>query len=506
MRQEFWAGRDGAQHLDFYTRRMYYRVHDCWNRPICSAPDAWIDIMERTSVSGQKPLELTGRALTCLNLGSYNYLGFAAQDPYCTPRVEEALDKLGWGACSSRADAGTTPAHQELEELVARFVGKEAAITCGMGFATNSAFLPLLGGKGTLFVSDALNHASIVAGVRGSGAKVKVFDHNDPNHLEAVVVVVEGIYSMEGEMVSLKRIVEVKKKYKAYLYLDEAHSIGALGAGGRGVCEQAGVDPADVDIMMGTFTKSFGSCGGYIAGDARLIAHLRAHCPAHLYATAMSPPAAEQVVSALRVVAGLDGTGRGAAKIAALHDNSNYVRARLLQMGLNVLGDWDSPVMPVMVFNPAKLASASRTFLARGVAVVVVGFPATPLLTARMRICVSAAHSRADLDFALETFEDVAEADLLRYARGTALGARARAAADARLGADGGGKAQGRGRGENGAEGASGVARGKERERVEQERQQQSPQKRDRQQRAAAPAATPGRTRRAAASAANGKA
>lgn len=254
---------------DFYTRRMYYRIHDCWNRPICSAPDAWIDVMERTPVNGQKPLRLTGRSIRCLNLGSYNYLGFAAQDPYCTPRVESALDTFGWSACASRADAGTTSCHLELERAIAKFLGKEAAITCGMGFATNSAFLPAIAGKGTLVLSDALNHSSIVAGLRGSGAKVKIFDHNDPRQLEAllrvsiaegqprtgrawrkVIIVVEGIYSMEGELSKLKEIVEIKKKYKAYLYLDEAHSIGALGRGGRGVCEAAGVDTADVDLMM----------------------------------------------------------------------------------------------------------------------------------------------------------------------------------------------------------------------------------------------------------------
>lgn len=422
---------------DFYTRRMFYRLHDCWNRPICSSPDAWIDVMERTPPNGQEALRLTGGKQTCLNLGSYNYLGFAAQDEYCTPRVEAALDSMGWSACSSRADVGTTPAHLELEGLVAKFVGKEAAITCAMGFATNSAFLPLLGGKGCLFISDALNHASIVAGVRGSGAKVRVFSHNDPDNLEAVlraaiaegqprtgrpwkkvIVVIEGIYSMEGEMAALKRIVEIKKKYKAYLYLDEAHSIGALGAGGRGMCELAGVDTADVDIMMGTFTKSFGSCGGYIAGDAALISYLRRQSPAHLYATAMSPPAVEMASSALRVVAGWDGTDRGARKIAQLRDNSNYFRRRLLDMGFNVLGDWDSPVMPVMVFNPAKLGASSREFLERGVAVVVVGFPATPLLTARMRVCVSASHSKDDLEFALEVFDDIGDTCLLRYHAG----------------------------------------------------------------------------------------
>jgi serine palmitoyltransferase len=419
---------------DFYTRRMYYRIHDCWNRPISSAPDAWIDVMERTPVDGQKPLQLTGKKLRCLNLGSYNYLGFAAQDPYCTPRVQKSLDGLGWGACSSRADLGTTPVHVELEKALAQFLGKEAAITCGMGFATNSAFLPVLAGKGTLVLSDALNHSSIVAGVRGSGAKVKVFNHNDPQELEAllrasiaegqprtgrpwkkIIIIVEGIYSMEGEMCRLKEIVEVKKKYRAYLYLDEAHSIGALGSAGRGVCEQLGVDTADVDIMMGTFTKSFGSCGGYIAGDKALIDWLRVSCPANLYATAMSPPAVQMVLSALHVISGVDGSDRGQKKLKALRENANFFRAQLLKMGFNVLGDWNSPVMPVMIFNPAKLPACSREMLNRGVAIVVVGFPATPLLTARMRVCISAAHSRKDLEFALEMFDYLADLCDLRY-------------------------------------------------------------------------------------------
>ncbi|GAB4817159.1 hypothetical protein N2152v2_004205 [Parachlorella kessleri] len=421
---------------DFYTRRMYYRIHDCFNRPICSAPDAWIDVMERTPVDGQKPLLLTGRRLRCLNLGSYNYLGFAAQDPYCTPRVKQALQESGVASCSSRTDAGTTARHVELERLVADFLGKEAAITCGMGFATNSAFLPLLAGKGCLIISDSLNHSSIVAGVRGSGAKVKVFQHNNPAHLEAVlrssiaegqpriarpwkkvVVVVEGVYSMEGEMVRLREIVEVKKKYKAYLYLDEAHSIGALGASGRGVCEQLGVDTADVDVMMGTFTKSFGSCGGYIAGSRALVDYIRANSPANLYAAAMSPTAVEMVISALHVMTGRDGSSRGVEKFAQLRDNSNFFRRGLLEMGFNVLGDWDSPVMPVMAFCVAKLPAISRTMIKYGIAMVVVGFPATPLLTARARVCISAAHSRQELEFALDMFREVRDTCLLAYGR-----------------------------------------------------------------------------------------
>uniref|UniRef100_A0A061QT62 serine C-palmitoyltransferase n=1 Tax=Tetraselmis sp. GSL018 TaxID=582737 RepID=A0A061QT62_9CHLO len=294
---------------DFYTRRLYYRIHDCWNRPIGSAPDRTIKILDRTQVDGQKPLKLTGTETECLNLGSYNYLGFAAADEFCTPRVISSLGEYGWSSCSSRTMGGTSPEHVQLERDVARFLGKEDAIVLGMGFATNSMILPALVGAGDLVVSDALNHASIVSGVRGSGAKVRVFRHNDAGHLERVLrhaiaegqprthrpwrkilVVVEGIYSMEGEMCNLVDIVAVKKRYKAYLYLDEAHSIGALGRTGRGVCEQLGVDTADVDVMMGTFTKSFGSCGGYVAAARDVVQHLRLHSPASAQACAMSPP------------------------------------------------------------------------------------------------------------------------------------------------------------------------------------------------------------------------
>jgi hypothetical protein len=249
---------------------MFYRIHDCWNRPIGSAPDAYVDVLERTPVRGQRALELTGNRIRALNLGSYNYLGFAAHDPYCTPRAVETLRRDGWSSCSPRAEAGTTQLHVDLEGELAAFLGKPAALCFGMGFATNSAVLPALAGPGCLIVSDALNHASIVSGARGSGAKVAVFAHNDVDSLEGVLraqvargqprtrrpwkkvlVVVEGIYSMEGELAPLPDIVAVCKRYRAYLYLDEAHSIGALGRTGRGVCEALGVDPSDVDVMMG---------------------------------------------------------------------------------------------------------------------------------------------------------------------------------------------------------------------------------------------------------------
>nr|CAD1820110.1 unnamed protein product [Ananas comosus var. bracteatus] len=424
---------------DFYVRRLYLRIQDCFGRPIASAPDAWIDVVERYSNDNNKTLHRTTNTTKCLNLGSYNYLGFAAADEYCTPRVIESLKKYSPSTCSVRVDGGmfiwlilslllkyllpwsymlmlldlalgTTKLHTELEELVARFVGKPAAILFGMGYVTNSAIIPCLIGKGGLIISDSLNHNSIVNGARGSGATVRVFQHNSPSHLEEVlreqiaggqprthrpwkkiIVIVEGIYSMEGELCKLPEIIAVCKKYKVYTYLDEAHSIGAIGKSGRGVCELLGVDPTDVDIMMGTFTKSFGSCGGYIAASKEIIQYLKYACPAHLYATSMSPPAVQQVISAIKVILGEDGSNRGAQKLARIRENSNFFRSELQKMAF------------------------SRECLRQNVAVVTVAFPATPLLLARARICISASHSREDLIKGLEVISKVGDLVGIKY-------------------------------------------------------------------------------------------
>lgn len=419
---------------DFYTRRLYLRIQDCFGRPISSPPDAWVNVVERVSKDNNKTLKRTTNVKRCLNLGSYNYLGFAAADEYCTPRVIDSMKKFSPSTCSTRTDGGTTTLHTELEECVADFVGKPAALVTGMGYATNSAILPSLIGKGGLIISDSLNHNSIVNGARGSGATVRVFQHNTASHLESVLreniaegqprthrpwkkimVIVEGIYSMEGELCKLPEIVAICKKYKAYIYLDEAHSIGAIGKTGRGVCELLGVDTADVDIMMGTFTKSFGSCGGYIAGSKEVIQYLKHTCPAHLYATSISPPAAQQIISAIKVILGQDGSNRGAQKLARIRENSNFFRSELQKMGFEVLGDNDSPVMPIMLYNPAKIPAFSRECLKQNLAVVTVAFPATPLLLARARICLSAAHTREDMIKALKVISSVGDMIGIKY-------------------------------------------------------------------------------------------
>jgi len=424
----------------FYTRRFYKRIEDTFNRPICSAPDAWMDVMVRrraVAVDGATPCyEPTGETQRCLNLASYNYLGFANQDPYCTPRVLDVLRRYGASSCSPMREAGHTEVVHRLERKVAGFLGKEDALVFGMGYATNSTVLPALVGKGCLVLSDAFNHTSIVNGVRGSGASVRVFRHNDVDHLERqvrfaiaegqprthrpwrkILIIVEGIYSMEGDTAPLAEIIAVKEKYKCYLFLDEAHSIGAMGATGRGCAEHEGVDAGKIDIMMGTFTKSFGSCGGYIAASRGVIAHLRAASAGSLQATAMSPPAAEQALSALQLIMGEDGSTRGVEKIARLHAASNWMRLHLVDYGLAVEGDWDSPVIPVMLVNTSKIAAFSRLMLERRVASVVVGFPATALLKGRARLCISAGHNLDDMRYALRAIKEVADILVLRYHR-----------------------------------------------------------------------------------------
>jgi len=235
---------------DFYTRRLYNRIQDCFNRPIDSAPGAWVSVIEREFDSScPGGMRMKHSSVQTLNLSSYNYLGFAESELAMREDICVCLNSLGASTCSSRSELGTTAEHRQLEERVAEFLGKEDAMVCGMGFGSNSLVIPALMGENDLILSDALNHSSIVTGARLSSARVEVFAHNCPVSLEKklrvaiargqpgtrrpwkkIVVAVEGLYSMEGEICRLAEISAVCKRYKAYLYVDEAHSIGALGS------------------------------------------------------------------------------------------------------------------------------------------------------------------------------------------------------------------------------------------------------------------------------------
>ncbi|TNM95176.1 hypothetical protein fugu_017935 [Takifugu bimaculatus] len=418
---------------NFYTRNLYMRIRDNWNRPICSVPGAKMDVMERVSHDYNWTFEHTGKVVKdVINMGSYNYLGFAENTGACADAAVECTKKYGAGVSSTRSEIGNLDIHEELEQLVARFLGVESSMAFGMGFATNSMNIPALTGKGCLILSDELNHASLVLGARLSGSTIRVFKHNNMQSLEKllrdaivngqprthrpwkkILILVEGIYSMEGSIVRLPEVIALKKRYKAYLYLDEAHSIGALGPNGRGVVDYFGLDPKDVDIMMGTFTKSFGAAGGYIGGKKELIDYLRWHSHSALYATSMSPPVAQQIITSMKIIMGEDGTTLG----SQLSENTTYFRRKLHEMGFILYGNDDSPVVPLMLYMPAKIGAFGREMLKRNIGTVVVGFPATPIIESRARFCVSAAHTREMLDTALQAISEVGDLLQLKYSR-----------------------------------------------------------------------------------------
>ncbi|KAJ8248058.1 hypothetical protein GJAV_G00237770 [Gymnothorax javanicus] len=424
---------------NFYTRNLYMRVRDSWNRPICSLPGPVFDLIERVSDDYNWTFRLTGRTLeNVINMGSYNYLGFAENNASFLKTVADTTDEYGLGVCSTRQEMGNLSIHKELEDLVAQFLGAESAMTFGMGFATNSMNIPALVGKGCLILSDELNHTSLILGARLSGATIRVFKHNNMQSLERmlrdavsggqprthrpwrkILIVVEGIYSMEGSIVRLPEIVALKKKYKAFLYLDEAHSIGAVGQTGRGVTELLGVDPADVDVLMGTFTKSFGAAGGYIAGKKELVDYLRSYSHSAVYATAMCPPVAEQIIRAMKCIMGLDGTTIGLQRVRQLAENTRYLRRRIQELGFITYGSPESPVVPILLYMPGKVVAFSRAMLERGIGVVVVGFPATPIGEARARFCVSAAHTREMLDKVLTALDELGDYLVLKFSRRT---------------------------------------------------------------------------------------
>ncbi|KAM9354457.1 serine palmitoyltransferase 2b [Pholidichthys leucotaenia] len=422
---------------NFYTRNLYMRIRDNWNRPICSVPGAKMDLVERVTHDYNWTFEHTGRVVKdVINMGSYNYLGFAENTGACAEAAVEATHTYGMGVGSTRCELGNLDIHEELEQLVARFLGVESAMAFGMGFATNSMNIPALTGKGCLILSDELNHTSLVLGARLSGSTIRVFKHNNMQSLEKllrdaivhgqprthrpwkkILIVVEGIYSMEGSIVRLPEVIALKKRYKAYLYLDEAHSIGALGPNGRGVVDYFGLDPKDVDIMMGTFTKSFGAAGGYIGGQKDLIDYLRSHSHSAMYATSMSPPVAQQIITSMKIIMGVDGTTVGAERLRQLAENTAYFRRKLHDMGFIIYGNDDSPVVPLMLYMPAKIGAFGREMLKRNIGTVVVGFPATPIIESRARFCVSAAHTRDMLDTALEAISEVGDLLQLKYSR-----------------------------------------------------------------------------------------
>ncbi|KAI0512765.1 serine palmitoyltransferase [Xylaria bambusicola] len=425
----------------FYTRRLKLRIDDTFARTTTGVPGRYINLLDRVSDNFNESYKYLGTTTETLNMSSYNYLGFAQSEGPCANAVEDCVQKHGLSFCSSRADAGTSEFVCEVEQAVAEFVGKPDAMVFSMGFVTNASTFPALVSKGCLIISDELNHASIRLGARLSGAVIRSFRHNDMTDLEKklreaiaqgqprthrpwkkILVAVEGLYSMEGTMVDLPGVLNLKDTYKFHLYVDEAHSIGALGPRGRGVCDYFGIDPSRVDILMGTLTKSFGANGGYIAADKVIIDKLRSSNAATMLGESPSPAVLMQIYASLKIITGDLVPGEGEERLQRIAFNSRYLRLGLKRLGMIVYGHDDSPIIPIALYNPAKIPAFSHEMLKRKISVVVVGYPATPLISSRARFCVSAAHNKDDLDRLLAACDEVASILQLKFSTGIAGG------------------------------------------------------------------------------------
>ncbi|GMM31701.1 serine C-palmitoyltransferase [Martiniozyma asiatica (nom. inval.)] len=425
----------------FYPRRLKRRLDDCFARPIHGVPGRYIHCFNRTTADYNESFYYDGTSTPCLNLSSYNYLGFAQSVGKCTDDSVDALNKYGVGSCGPRNIIGNTDLHVKTEEILAKFLGQEAAVTFSMGWGTNAHLFTSLVNSKCLVISDSLNHASIRYGVRLSGAAVKVCPHNDMEALEKIIrdaisqgqskthrpwkkifVCVEGLYSMEGTYANLPRILELRDQYGFYLFVDEAHSIGALGEHGGGICDYFGIDPKRIDVLMGTFTKSFGAAGGYISGSKELIDRLRLDISGNIHSESMPPAVLQQICTSMRIISGELNGNEGKERLQRIAFNSRYLRLGLKRLGFIVYGNEDSPVIPMLLYNPSKMPLFSRMLLKYGVAIVIVGYPATDIISSRVRFCMSAALTKEDIDKILAVCDHAGDKYYLKFSTGIAGG------------------------------------------------------------------------------------
>lgn len=340
-----------------------------------------------------------------LNFCSYNYLGYSCH-PEVIKAVQDALEKYGTGAVSAPLLSGYYDLTKQLEGAISAFKKKEDAILFSTGYGANLGTLSSLLKPGDVAVLDILAHASIYDGARLSGATIKVFTHNNPQHLESVlkkldakraIVCIEGVYSMDGDVAKLPEIVAVCKKYGAKILLDEAHSTLIFGENGRGIAEYWGLEDA-IDLTVGTFSKSFGAIGGFVAGDAKLMAYLKMYAYSYVFSCAMAPHTAAGILKVLELYQ------NDSSNVKKLRENTLYLQTKLKKAGLDI-GETASQIIPVMVGNDRRLREISRSLREWGLCTGVVTFPAVSSKRTRLRLSVSSEHTKEQMDKCAELIE-----------------------------------------------------------------------------------------------------
>jgi glycine C-acetyltransferase len=345
-----------------------------------------------------------------LNFCSNNYLGLA-NHPRLVAAAHTALDEYGIGPAAVRSIAGTMSLHVELERRLANFKGVEAAISFQSGFNANLATIPALVGKGDVIFSDRLNHASIIDGCRLSGAKIVAYDHCSPDSLRATIqperplgfrralIITDGVFSMDGDVAPLDQIQAIAEAEGMLLMVDDAHGEGVLGHGGRGIVDHFHLH-GKVDVEVGTLSKAFGVMGGVVAGNKTIVEWLRQRGRPFLFSSALTVPDAAACLAAIDVLE--DST----ELVERLWENANYFKAEMRALGFDT-GLSTTPITPIMLGEAPLAQQFSRALLKHEVFAMAIGFPTVPQGKARIRVMISAAHSRDDLNRGLEAFSEV---------------------------------------------------------------------------------------------------
>lgn len=341
-----------------------------------------------------------------LNFSCYDYLGLNGH-PEIVEAAKSAIDRYGISCSASRVVAGERPAHRSLERALAQHYQCEDALLFVSGYGTNVGVIGQLVGPKDLVIADAAVHNSLVVGGVLSGATRRSFTHNDLDNLEQqlaavrsrferVLIAVEGLYSMDGDFPDLPRLIEIKQRYHAWLMIDEAHALGVLGAQGCGLAEHFGVDPSEVDIWMGTLSKTLVGCGGYIVGSSTLIDYLRCLGNAFVYSVGMPPLLAASVEKALEIL------HREPERVARLQRNGRLFREHAKRRGLNTGAGAGTAVAPIVIGDSIPTVMLSQRLFERGINVQPVLYPGVPAKTSRLRFFLTAMHTEREIETTID--------------------------------------------------------------------------------------------------------
>jgi 8-amino-7-oxononanoate synthase len=327
---------------------------------------------------------------------SYSYLGLIGH-PRLEAAVREAVARYGTSTGGVRLLTGTLALHLELEQELARFLGQEAAATFGSGYDANIAAITSLFGPGDVAILDQYAHQSIHDGVRMAGCEVRRFKHNDMDDLERrlrqarnrgatrILIAVDAVFSMDGDQAPLADLLELKRRYGAFLLVDEAHSIGAIGATGRGICEEQGIEPSEIDIVTGSLSKAIPSSGGFVAGSQALKIYLQHGSAPYMFSAAMTPANAAAVLEALRIIQ------EEPEHLERLRENTQRLKEGLTRLGFDI-GASTTPIVPLILGDEWRAYRWARQLIDEGIFVSAVTYPAVSPGQARLRLCATAAH------------------------------------------------------------------------------------------------------------------